>query len=1229
MTPVTRTIHQKIVELAVLPALLTLLCLLALYPLAAQTPIPSGYVQTTATVPALTNGSFSAAWTNLSSSPQLGLLGCVSTFQTTVTGQIDSYGRFTTLLADTAQICPAPSTWTFTFVCPPANPGSFQIQIPITGGGGTENISAAVTSALPTNFCAGGGGSGQQVVTSLLGSVNNVINIMAPPYNAQCNLAKYSGGAISAGATTLTNNSIPVGLPVGTKVIIWGAGALQSNGDYGPTIATSTAVSTAGSITFTPATTTALPNFANLNNRFEIGADDTVPVQTAYNAAAQKNFALLIPAPPVKGNSCLSGAIDMSAGGTISFNVPIAGQGNAVSSITGMPGQDIFQWPDNRVFSIGLNFPYMRDLTLWLDTSIDSSCPNWATNPSGCPSVGNGQTSWGRVSGYAPITAKSFSTWAVSSGTLTITLSPALTTAIPVGSILSFKGCTQGLTSLNYASASHNVYTVTSPTSTTQISIAAGSLTGAGTNETCQFSGLQSQTPPIAPGPVVFSNGAMPSDGGIYDEFTGTGFFTEIPPWIVIGTYIYLPQIAYAGTINSVISNTEVQFTPGTACPSSLCAPLTATAYSVSAGVITLTTGTNTYPTAGGTPIVIAQTNSGDPLFAFNGQKFTTTAATSNSVSFAESTVTGSGSTTGTTVSLGALEAEWGTGSPTAPVGLTSPPWYVGNAGIAIPASNGATTGAISEVFSDIVIDPITVSNQAENHAASAFFQQAPNGSIFTNFTSHTMAYCYVEAINVANNSVVWSPDTSQYKNFNCNTQVDPIQYGGNHRIFDGLGLFSGDFPFSIGPFFLNAPLNPTGGSTITHFYHETWFNSGEISRFQGGNWVVNGGSLTQGAGTFVWQASNSVVNASEIVGNPPTGYPNYTPGLNILGATNIFNNLNIVSAGPDGTYGSQISDLGAGNYVSIGSGTSIPTVTNNALCSPGMANFEFLSGRTLSPYGSQCTMAWTSINLLPSSNVGVYTPSTAGDGNPLPGWLDFSATVTSITFRSAAKMMVIGTSVPIGAMNVVFGGSIGSGPNSFSFRILDLNTNTALATCTYANVGTTFAIYGQVGSPSPCVLTTTSAESGHVIQLQTTTNVSSVGGLNFSFVALVPQQTDPLEAPVLLSSGTAQTAANITASTGWGTSGAAGNGISAVSGSQRFKFTITAAGTPTANPTFTATLPVTFPSAPLCTAQQVGGTGASGVIQSGTATATSTGTMTWVGTPAAASTYIIVVDCR
>lgn len=111
---------------------------------------------------------------------------------------------------------------------------------------------------------------------------------------------------------------------------------------------------------------------------------------------------------------------------------------------------------------------------------------------------------------------------------------------------------------------------------------------------------------------------------------------------------------------------------------------------------------------------------------------------------------------------------------------------------------------------------------------------------------------------------------------------------------------------------------------------------------------------------------------------------------------------------------------------------------------------------------------------------------------------------------------------------------------------------------------------------------------------------------------------------------GTAQTAARITPSTGWGTTGAAGNGVSAVSGSTRAEtFTITAAGTPSANPTVAIVFPNAFFLAPSggCSVQQIGGTGVLSDAVPGAPTAGGV-SFTWEGTPVAAHTYIFRVSC-
>lgn len=178
-------------------------------PAAAQ--IPSGFVQTTFTVASLANGSYGASWTNLSGSSQLPLLGGLSTFQTTVNGKIDSNGHASFLLADTSQVIPNPSTWTFslTFSCPTTSPGAggFTVQVAVTGGGGTEDISSQLSAALPTQPCNGGGGGG-----SPGGS----------PTNVQFNQSGNFGGSAN-----LTWNNSTSTLAVGGSL-----SAQQVNGEY-------------------------------------------------------------------------------------------------------------------------------------------------------------------------------------------------------------------------------------------------------------------------------------------------------------------------------------------------------------------------------------------------------------------------------------------------------------------------------------------------------------------------------------------------------------------------------------------------------------------------------------------------------------------------------------------------------------------------------------------------------------------------------------------------------------------------------------------------------------------------------------------------------------------------------------------------------------------------------------------------------------------------------------
>jgi hypothetical protein len=102
---------------------------------------------------------------------------------------------------------------------------------------------------------------------------------------------------------------------------------------------------------------------------------------------------------------------------------------------------------------------------------------------------------------------------------------------------------------------------------------------------------------------------------------------------------------------------------------------------------------------------------------------------------------------------------------------------------------------------------------------------------------------------------------------------------------------------------------------------------------------------------------------------------------------------------------------------------------------------------------------------------------------------------------------------------------------------------------------------------------------------------------------------------------GKAQVAGNIALSAGWGTTAT----VTAVSGtSQRMQFTVNSSGTgQAANPTITITFAETWPVTPFMLAKMVGGTGAITTVASEGSASTTSVALTFIGTPAAGSTYI------
>lgn len=1028
-------------------------------------------------------------------------------------------------------------------------------SLPLTAGGTGSTTAAGALSAIGAQAAMSGvasdGNNGLTITgnvkasvvnsTTSVSSANGIINIMAAPYGAACNLHQYSNGSISVNSNTLTGSGFSSTL-VGQKVILWGAGT--NNGttgspNYGPLIATVSAFVSSTQLTLSATASATVPNSSNNpNGNFEIGTDDTTAIQNAYNAAVTADAAVLIPAN--NGLSCLTGAIDLSAGGTHGGNIPpIAGQGSSVSALTGEPGQDVLQWPDGRSFSYG--FGYVKGLTINLDTSLDVSCPSGT----GCASTGNGRTAANRVTGMQAASQTTITSFNGSGGSLTIT-TPVGTTPYTAGGLATFNGCTGALASLNWTGAnSYPVIAAPAPTATT-FSIAS-SISGSGT-DTCSVTGLTPVTPAISPGPVSVTNAtfSLDSSTGNYDFVNAVGQFQGIPSWEVLGqpVSITVHGTPITSTILQINSNSQVKLSPTTFCAASLCGPQTASAWSSTGSTLTLTVN-NSYQA---NDDVVISAGSSDALYTLNGLAFAVLSATSTSVTISSTPVAsvtvsnpfiapGSG-LTGATTTL-ALNGTWGTG--------IAPPWYVGNAAIAIPASNGNYAGNVLVNYEDLSINAIPSAVPYANHSTAFFFQQPPI-SQFKDIKVSNTYYCYTEALNITNNQITWTPDTSGYRNFNCSSQIKPIMYAGNHRVIEGMNLYSANHPLSIGPFMLNGPLNNAGNSTVAHFYLEPWFNSGEQERWQGTEWTIDGGSLLQGPGQVVWQANQSVINNAQIFGV----FGSSTPALSILGNTNVFNSLYLGEPGANGTYASQVSDQGVGNYVSI-SQSNMPVVVNKAHCVPGMADYGFLSGYSGMSFPSRCSLVFDAQTIAPNSVSASYVAATPGDGNPAPGYLNWSASVTSgFVLLTNSYAMTVGTIVPVGTMNVVTGGYVGTA-GTLAMQVYDVTANMVLTTCGYSMTSMTYALHGQAGSADVCTLTTNSSQIGHVLEIVSHTSQASLNGVWLAFTALVPQSTDPENLP---NGSTATTQATIDASGSIATDAFVHNAIAAQTGYQLSEYT-------------------------------------------------------------------------
>ncbi len=489
------------------------------------------------------------------------------------------------------------------------------------------------------------------------------------------------------------------------------------------------------------------------------------------------------------------------------------------------------------------------------------------------------------------------------------------------------------------------------------------------------------------------------------------------------------------------------------------------------------------------------------------------------------------------------LSGTWGTG--------IAPPWYIGNCGFAVPGSNGLNIGGPQMMFEDVTFKATAGTPAMANHTCAMFFQQPPYRSRFTRITAQNLYYGYVEALPTSNNNGTWTPDTSTYHDFDTNVLIPFIQYAGNHRIIDGLNIYAGA-PFAVGPFFLNGPLNSAGGSTVTHFYEECWSaNSGENQRWQGGNWTIVAGSMTQCGGPYVaWQANRSFVTDA-LIGGPGIASP-ATAGLQLSGNGNTFLAVTL-ALNANASVTAQVNDTGVGNTVTANS-SNLPALAvraNLPHCIPGEFDGSFLSGFTASPFTSRCGLMLdysTSLVNGPGAGSVSYKPSVAGDGNPAPGYWYTSSGTGTVQINASGQPWAVGSRVPqTSQMYLVVGGKVGTA-GSQSFAVYDNTAGTTLAACSFTfSTANTFSIHGQKAASDACAFSTASVPAGDVLIVQYSPS-SALGAESIGFVAFVPADTDPKS---LASGSTATTQTSTDASTLVATDAFVHNAIASQTGYQ------------------------------------------------------------------------------
>ncbi len=274
--------------------------------------------------------------------------------------------------------------------------------VPIASGGtGATTATAALSSLGGASLAATAAQAfaGPLEAPSLTASVNKTLLVTAAPYNAYCDVNYLYGWVLTMTAgSAVTSGMTFTAADVG-KTISANLGSYA----YSATIL---------SVTGGNATMSAAPtqSFTVTGTAASYGHNDQTAIQNAFNDALTNSESVEFPA-----GRCLTGTITWK--GQNFF-----GHGVTITTVQGMPGQDVFQVPDGTLATALPINTRVHDLTINVDTSLDASAT----------AAGGNNTFPNRIFGTA--------------GGLTPLANPILPTGIEFGPAYNLSGCTGAIT---------------------------------------------------------------------------------------------------------------------------------------------------------------------------------------------------------------------------------------------------------------------------------------------------------------------------------------------------------------------------------------------------------------------------------------------------------------------------------------------------------------------------------------------------------------------------------------------------------------------------------------------------------------------------------------------------------------------------------------------------------------------------------------------------------------